>query len=298
MEEKKEQIKTPNLKVLRTYSSDMADAVRTNEMSVIKIALAEKDRREQEEVYKKVEGSKTSKVLFAIGGIILIGAAIWGSTHILEKKKVAEDLLLTKNQAVDTFINYDNSSFIDVTEVSNVVGMVSAIKAKLPEDEKGISALFFTKKIGIGNERIDKDIFLSILKTTAPGSLIRSLGTEFLLGKYSNKEAIVSRPSMFLVFKINDYSLAYASMLDWEKSMFRDLFVLFDINISDSDNALFEKSWKDIIISNKDARVLYGENGEGVLFYSFVNKDRLIITKDSDTLKEIISQILVKNDKS
>lgn len=297
MEEKEEQTKTPNLKVLRTYSSDMAEAVRTNEMSVIKIALAEKDRREQEEVYKKAEGSKTSKVLFAIGGIILIGVAIYGSMYFVEKKKASTEAILTKNQTVDTFINYDNSSFIDATSIMNVVGVVSAIKAQLPEDEKGISAFFFMKDTGGGKEVIDKDGFLSVIKTTAPGSLTRSLGTEFLLGKYLNKEAAFGNPSTFLVFGITDYSLAYASMLDWEKSMFRDLFVLFDINISDSDNALFEKSWKDIIINNKDARVLYGENGEGVLYYSFVNKTTLVITKDSETLKEIISQILVKNTK-
>ena len=46
MEEKE---KKPNYnrdsKVLRTYTSDMADAVRTNEVSVIKIALAEKEKR-------------------------------------------------------------------------------------------------------------------------------------------------------------------------------------------------------------------------------------------------------------
>ena len=42
-----------NLNVLRTYTSDMADMVRTNEASVIKIALAEKNKREQEELIKK-----------------------------------------------------------------------------------------------------------------------------------------------------------------------------------------------------------------------------------------------------
>jgi hypothetical protein len=84
-------------------------------------------------------------------------------------------------------------------------------------------------------------------------------------------------------------------MLDWEKSMFNDLFILFDITISDSDSALFEKEWRDIIINNKDARVLYGLNGEGILYYSFVNKNILVVTENAEVLKRMINAILVKN---
>ena len=48
MDENKPQQNDTDIKVLRTYTSDMADVVRTNEMSVIKIALAEKEKREKE----------------------------------------------------------------------------------------------------------------------------------------------------------------------------------------------------------------------------------------------------------
>jgi len=295
MEEQKEQLKISKLKNLRTYSSDMVEAVRTNEMSVIKIALAEKNRQEQEAVYKKAEGTKTSKVLFAIGGLILIGLAVWGSSYVLEKKKISDNAIINKNQKVETFINYDNSYFVDITNATNVVGIVSAINSKRIEKEEGISAIFFTKKNEDITTAVSKDDFLSVLKVTAPSSLVRSLSEDFLLGEYLKKESVGKETSVFLIFGINNYNLAYASMLDWEKSMLQDLFVLFNIKISDSDNSLFEKSWRDIIINNKDARVLYGENGEGVLFYSFINKNNLIITSNSETFKEIISQVLIKN---
>lgn len=295
MEGQEEQGKKTNAKVLRTYSSDMAEAVRTNEMSVIKIAMAEKEKREQEELFKKVEGTKTSKFFFAIAGIIVVGVAIWGSSYVLEKKKEKEEALLSKNETISTFINYDNSYFVDATNTSNVVGLVSSLKNEEGEEKGGISAYFFTERKEEGKEVLDKDKFLSILDTTAPSSLIRALTPEFLFGKYLSKINPSEGSSLFLIFEINDYGLAYASMLDWEKSMFKDLIVLFDINISDSDNALFEKEWKDVIVNNKDARVLYGENGESVLLYSFINKNNLVITKNNDTLKEIISQIFIKS---
>ena len=55
--------------------------------------------------------------------------------------------------------------------------------------------------------------------------------------------------------------------------MLSDLYILFNINIPESNSGLFEKEWKDIIVNNKDARVLYGESGEGILYYTFVNKN-------------------------
>ncbi len=72
-------------KALRTYTSDMADAIRQNEVSVIKIALAEKEKREQENIYKQAEGTKTSKIFFVIGGIILISVGLVGSYYLFQK---------------------------------------------------------------------------------------------------------------------------------------------------------------------------------------------------------------------
>ena len=47
--------KNKELKTLRTYTSDMADAVRENEASVIKIALAEKEKRERDAAEEKIK---------------------------------------------------------------------------------------------------------------------------------------------------------------------------------------------------------------------------------------------------
>ena len=68
-------------KVLRTFSSDMAEAVRENEMSVIKIALAEKERREQEDLYKKAKGTKLSRFLFVFLGLIIISVVAVKETN-------------------------------------------------------------------------------------------------------------------------------------------------------------------------------------------------------------------------
>jgi len=84
-------------------------------------------------------------------------------------------------------------------------------------------------------------------------------------------------------------------MLDWEKNILKDLYVLFNINIPESNSVLFENQWKDIIVNNIDARVLYGANGEGILYYAFVNKNHFVITGNIEALKEIIIRLQTKN---
>lgn len=295
MEEKKQ----PNYKdeeVLRTYTSDMVDAIRTDEASVIKIALAEKEKREREEMFKKAEGTKISKIFLTTGSIILIVAAIIGSYYLFQKKKERETPVPISSEA-NTFITYNTQSYVDVTGVTNVIELLNAIKQQESSSTGLVKALFITEGTGENSKTITSKEFLSLVGTNTPGELIRSLSGKYLLGKYSNKNATNStdKSAMFLIIQTNDYNQAYASMLSWEQTMLKDLFVLFDISILDDERNLFEKSWKDIIISNKDARVLYGEDGQAILYYVFANKNDLVITNSMEAMKEIIARIITKN---
>jgi len=155
-----------------------------------------------------------------------------------------------------------------------------------------ITALFLTRKINDIPEILTTNNFLSLIKSTAPGTLTRSLSDKYLLGKY---ERAGKEPVMFLIFETNNYAQTYASMLDWEKTMLRDLFTIFDLKNIPSESPAFERSWKDIIINNQDTRVLYGENGEGLLYYVFVNKNNFIITSDKEVLKELVSRLISNN---
>lgn len=298
MDENEKQLNDKNIKVLRTYTSDMADAVRDNEISVIKIALAEKERRDKEAIYKEAEGTNTTKTFLVIGGIILIIAAIIGSYFLIQKKK-EKDLLLPTINNIETFISYDSKSYIDVTNIINMSDLLGIIRQEQQADSPLIKALFFTKKINENPLLLTSNNFLSLIKATAPGALTRSLSDKYLFGKYSNPNTINDndKSAMFLILETTDYNQAYASMLDWEKTMLKDLFVLFNVSISESDNSLFEKPWKDVIINNKDARVLYGENGEGILYYVFVNKNIFVIANNVEALKEVIGRLIIKNTK-
>jgi hypothetical protein len=298
MDENKTQQNGKDIKVLRTYTSDMAEAIRTNEMSVIKIALAEKEKREQEDLYKKAEGSNASKIFLIIGGIIFIVGAIFGSSYLIQKKKEKDTPLPTISN-IETFISYDSKSLIDTTTVTNKDDLINLVKKEIKINDGLIKAIFFIKKTEMSSTLITTNDFLSLIETTAPNTLIRSLSDTYLFGKYSNENAVKEndKSAIFLVLGTKDYNLAYASMLEWEKTMLKDLYVLFDIDVSKSSNQIFEKQWKDIIINNKDARVLYGDNGEGILYYVFVNKNNFVITNNIEGLKEVITRLIIKDAK-
>ena len=294
MDENKTQSSEKDLKVLRTYTSDMADAIRTNEMSVIKIALAEKDRREQEDLYKQAEGTNTSKIFLVIGGIILIAGAIWGSTFLIQKKKEMDIPKVTMDN-IETFISYDSKLLIDTTLMKNVDDLFTAIK-KETQDTGLVEAIFLTKT---NTALLTTNNFLSLINSTAPAALTRSLSDKYLFGRYSNPNAdnINDKTATFLILYTNDYPLSYASMLEWEKTMLKDLYVLFNIKVPQINNSLFEKPWGDTVINNKDVRVIYGDDGRGILYYVFVNKNDLVITTSVEAMKEVISRLITKDAK-
>jgi len=295
-ENKKQYNSGKDVKTLRTYTSDMADAIRTNETSVIKIALAEKEKREQEMMYQQAEGTKTSKVVLIVGGVILIIAALVGSYFLFQKKKDRETPAPVVS-TIDTFITYDAYSYLDVTNATNVNELLGIMRTNESEYSGLIKALFLTKKIGETNELTTAKNFFSIIKSSAPSSLIRSLADNYLLGKYSNQDSASpnDQQAMFLIFQVSDYNQVYASMLEWERTMLKDLFPLFNINIPGGDKTFFEKPWQDIIINNRDARVINGENGEGILYYVFVNKNHFVISNNLETIREVISRLIIKN---
>ncbi len=297
MEENKSQQNSTgeNLKTIHTYTSDMADAVRENEATVIKIALAEKDKREQEDMYKKAQGTGISKFFLTLGGIILlVGASIL--VYFLMQRNGAINAPVKAPTAVPAIISYDDQSFVDLSNATSASDVTEAINLEV---EKGgalgsIKSLLLTKFAEGKAQLFPFDDFLSLTKIAPPQTLVRTLSGEYMVGIYTSES---SRAHLFMVVQVKDFNQAYAALLEWEKTMLDDLFILFHIDVSGDHSSLFEKPWNDIIINNKDARILYDESGDDVLYYVFADKNNLIIADNQDAIEEITARLLVKNTK-
>lgn len=295
-----EENKKPNnlnsdLKVIHTYTSDMADAVRENEMSVIKIALAEKEKRESEEIYQKADGSNSSKVFLIFGGIILIVIAL-GITYLVTQKNIETNSPIQTAAEIPAPISYNEKAFIDMAGLTTHNDLSNAIKKEVENQIKGnsVKAIFLKKNVNGKSELVNINGFISLIGETTPQALARNLGEEYFIGTYNVKDNDVLKPHLFLIFSIKDYNQVYASMLAWEKTMLHDMNLMFNIDVSEERSELLEKQWSDVIINNKDARVLYDNLGKEVLYYIFVNKTSFVITDNQDVIKEIVTRITSK----
>lgn len=288
------------LKNVRTYMTDMADTVRANEISVIKVALAEQDKKNNEEIYKEIEGTPVKKFFWFIGGLILILGAIYGVYFIIQQK--AKDNIPPQIIKEESLISYDEITSVELNDSQNLENQITNYLDQKSSSVKNDSIKYFsiTKDVGgVKNKIISSDIF-SLFEFTAPSSLVRSLDDSYMMGTYSKESG--SDPNstnisqkLFLIFKTKDYERSYVGMLDWEKTMASDMLYLFKLNTKENKLDLNKRQWKDIIINNKDARILINESNQPILYYLFVDKNNLIITTNTDTIKEIVNRLNIKN---
>ncbi|MEY2671970.1 MAG: hypothetical protein RL687_387, partial [Candidatus Parcubacteria bacterium] len=93
MDEKNNQTKIQNI---HTYSSDMADAVREQEATVIKIALAEKERKDKEKYVEENKSNFSFNIFYVIGGIALIVSSVWATFYFIQKGREASAIAVKK----------------------------------------------------------------------------------------------------------------------------------------------------------------------------------------------------------
>ncbi len=286
---------------IRTYGSDMADAIRTNEASVIKIALAEQKKREREALTQVAQGTKTSRVFLTLGGLMFIVAAILGVSFVVQqktKKSLPQEII----RNLPAIVSYDETLFADVTPITGRATIADGINKEISDQAKigSIRSLFLTKLVSGTPKVITIQELIGLLEMRIPESLLSSLAQTYMIGTYALPETdetgkLYGKQHLFLLFQTTNYNQTYASLLEWEKTILDDMFLLFKIDISD--RKIFETQFKDTLIANKDARVLEKPNGTPALYYMFLDKETFIITDTKETLREIGLRLITKNTK-
>lgn len=277
-----------NLKTVRTYLSDMADTVRENDISVIKVALAEQNRNERENVYREIEGSPMKKFWWFFGGVIILSVAVFGIYYFMNKK--AQNNIPQTVAKEETLIAYDTNTSID--NYKDLAQKITAIKNETGSNNGSIKFISISSPNLVTKlpEKITTKELFSLLGFNAPLSFIRALEDSYMVGTYTDDKA-----HLFIILQVKDYSYAYAGMLDWEKTLLSDTLSLFELDTMESKLQLADSKWSDIIINNKDARVVMNENNKPMLYYLFNDKNNLIITDSESAIKEIEARLIIKN---
>ena len=181
--------------------------------------------------------------------------------------------------------DFETTRTIDITgdtgpDVSSAIAKEKNAQIPLGIVEK---LIFISSNISTSTSIQARDLF-SIFNSRVPDTLIRSLEPEFFFGlhSYDGNNAV-------LIFNVDSFDQAYAGMLKWEPNIQDDIGSMFGVAGTKIAATSAEiPKWQDRVIGNKDTRSLIDQNGNILMFYSFIDNKTLVFTSNQDTFKEII----------
>ncbi len=160
-----------------------------------------------------------------------------------------------------------------------------------------IEGIYFVKKLLPLKSRVETDLsraqqgalgireIFFIVKNNIPPNLLRAMeDQDFLFGIHSLG---ANRP--FFVITVESFENAFAGMLKWESFMFDDLASLFSLDVSSTQ--FIDRLFEDVVIKNRDARILKDSEGNIVLIYSFIDKETLVIATNEETFDEVVNRL-------
>lgn len=281
-----------HLQTLRTFQSDLADTIKTGQGSIVKIAMAEHDKKEREQA--NINPISKKNLTFIISGIVLIICAVGGIGYIVYLKLPKVVQVTREQPKLATIISTDTQKGLDVTNLikDNVRDSIGKEYVHAAPGLNTIEQAFLFIQDGQSQHILTTDEFFAAIESGIPAPLLRSLDPTYTIGIHA-----FDGNGLFLAFKTNAYTIAFAGMLIWERDLFDDMYRIFNIPITGDNASLFSTQFKDRVIKNQDTRTLVDSSGNIVLFYTFIgeNKDILIITNKESTLQEILNRLTANN---
>lgn len=284
-----------DVKTIRTFQADIADAIKTDQVSMIHVALAEKKRQERQGSYDDtIKQRGTNKTLIWVGlfAVIFVIIAITTTYFLLPKPQTPDQIA---NEKRATPLMYAEQ-FVSVNTDGRTTDDLERLLRRERELEIPLGTMkgvVLTSTSGSSTYPIAGPDFFNVLNTRAPEEVRRSVEDKFMLGVYA-----FSPYEYFAIFKINSYDTAFAGMLEWERFIETDIGNIFITNkkntpeysTSTAQN-LFKRTFVDKTIENKDVRMLVDNEGVPAMLYSFLDKETLVIVSSEKSLKEIIFRL-------
>jgi len=270
---------------IRTYSADIADIMRREKGSVIKIALAEQERRN---AYKeKRDPTSTKNLLVVLFGVIFIvaGILIFVSSFMNRNSPIPVVVPITSPSLVYS----ENQTQTDITNLTrgNFYSSIHSTVAADFAEEKTITNMFITNQSSAGKSLLSANIFFNKLGIVLPDEVSKSLTGQFMLGSYK----LDGKGNMFMILKVKDFNQSFIAMKDWEVSMVNDLVRLFQVDAKSYAGDIFLGRFKDGVTFNKESRNLYDDDGALVFSYIYLDRNTILMTNHTPSVDEIIKRI-------
>jgi hypothetical protein len=273
---------------LRTFQSDLADTIKSGEGSVVSIAMAENRKRERAQ--ENINPASRTNILYVIGGITLVVIALGLIGYGIYQKIPKVVPLSETSSTLPSVIKADSTQTLNITGLSrdNISDQIGRMYSGATPTLNTVQRILpFTQQPNSPQHVVTTQELFTSIESSIPPQLLRSLDPTYTLGVFA-----YNGNGLFLAFKTDSYTTAFAGMLDWEKNMFDEFYKVFAIPTA-GEPGLFTSAFKDRVIKNQDARALLDSKGNVVLYYTFIGEDKstIIIADKEQTLTEVLNRL-------
>ena len=173
---------------------------------------------------------------------------------------------------------------LDKDEIAQTVrNEVNATKVKNGE----VEGIYLTEnKQVLGLRR-----FMALIKGNfVPGDNTLFINDNFMMGVVK-----AENPGFFMLLKVRSTADIFDALRVWEAAMLADLHGFLGIDVSSDTNYLFKKAFQNGVVENKNARILYKNDGEPgdemVLEYIFADDNSVILTGSQSAAHEVMLRL-------
>jgi hypothetical protein len=277
-------------KVIETYVGDMVDVIEGSTGGQVKKIIHGEEAREVEKKEQSPE-SKKNKLFMALGTLLamvslgLLFFLLFSNTvKTVEVEKPYIPIILTDR---NTLLEVKSLTKNEITDKIYKAEINSSVK---PGEVEAIFPVENQNLIGLRH-------FLALIEAHfSPGGANTFIGDNFLLGVVKidpSTDFSVLRPGngFFFIMRMRAMPDIFNSLRAWEEFMLSDLHSFAGINITRDTNYLFSKNFEDGIVENKNARILYDNEGSAILMYVFANDNTVIITNNLKAAHEVMLRL-------
>ncbi len=273
---------------MRTFSSDLADAVREHGGSVVRVAIEEEERHKKD--IEEMSIHSRTNMTFVISGIaiVLIAVVFFFMTYSNKQASTAAPTV-TPPTVPSSLVTSENADIISVSGMQ-APDLITAIQqdSANPKIQSGQVDNIILSKDGTTNPntRLSASALLSLLGTHASTSFLQSLLPDYMVGSVFSDHG-----SLFLVIHGTAHDYLLSGMLSWEPYLFNDMKALFGLDQSMFTTAQLESlPFQDTLIENREARAVLDPNQKTLFYYTFLDTNTVLFAKDATILTEVVSR--------
>lgn len=282
------QPETPRTPV-RTYETDLEQALEGREGGVIKLAIEDEARKDEER--KNLTLLSQKNILYGIAAIVFVGLAVVAIISVKIYTRTNPTVGVGAQRLALVTFDTQKEITLDGKIPEQIIRELENTVKSVTTGNDTITYLVPTvKSLGMKKAASPKELFKKI-EALFPVQLADALDTEYFYGVYTDK---IGKNNAFLIFKSLEDEYALPGLATWESTLYQDVYQIFGVTPDDQTRTLLEKPLEDTIISNKNARVLLDKDEQPVLVTMFLNDGYVLIARDIPTILEITNRLYAK----